>query len=72
MFRCRAREIIRGNTHRRKRERNLQRASKARNVSSAWNTGAYSTYNARMCTLMSQGFAENGAVVARPSTPVAA
>ena len=27
MFRCRAREIIRGNTHRRKRERNLQRAS---------------------------------------------
>lgn len=27
MFRCRAHEIIRGNTHRRKRERNLQRAS---------------------------------------------
>ena len=27
MVRCRAREIIRGNTHRRKRERNLQRAS---------------------------------------------
>lgn len=35
-------------------------------------TSAYSTYNARMRTLMSQGFAENGAVVARPSTPVAA
>ena len=27
MFRCRAREIIRGNTRRCKRERNLQRAS---------------------------------------------
>ena len=47
-------------------------ASKARNVSSARNASAYSTYNARMRTLMSQGFAENGAVVAKPSTPVAA
>lgn len=27
MFRCRARKIIRGNTHGRKRERNLQRTS---------------------------------------------
>lgn len=73
MFRCRAHEIIRGNTRRRKRERNLQRTSiYAPYVSSARNASAYSTYNARMRTLMSQGFAENGAVVARPSTPVAA
>lgn len=60
------------NTLNHRRHHLTHATSKARNVSSAWNAGAYSTYNARMCTLMSQGFAENGAVVARPSTPVAA